>query len=143
MRPVNRRRDTGIYRLDGGEQVPCIDVFRAEDLAPIQVVEVEVVSECPVGAIAAQRGLPHMAVRVDHAGHENTAAGINLDGAVRHSEFLANCSDVLIDDENVATVHQPDTWIDAHHDGVAEHYWTAWGEVIGDWCRILAHLAHL
>ena len=55
------------------QQVARVHVLGPEGLAVRQVVEDEVLRQRPVGAVAAHRGLPHVPVRVDHAGHHDAA----------------------------------------------------------------------
>src|SRR6185312_3691925 len=53
VRPVHGGGHAGVDRLDRGEQVARVDVLRAEDLAPVQVVVDEVLGERPVCAVPA------------------------------------------------------------------------------------------
>ena len=83
VRPVDDGGDARFERLERGQPVAGGDVLRPE-LAPVlQVVPDEVLGQGPVGAVTAHRGLPHVPVGVDHAGHEDAAAGVDLDGALR------------------------------------------------------------
>ena len=84
VRPVDRRRHPGVQGLDRGQPVARGDVLGAELLAVLEVVPDEVLGQRPVGAVAAHRGLPHVPVGVDHAGHHDAAAGVDLLGALGH-----------------------------------------------------------
>ena len=84
VRPVHRGRHPGVDRLDGRQQVPGVDVLRAELLAPVQVVPDEVLGQGPVGPVRPHGGLPHVPVRVDHARHDDAAGRVDLRGAVGH-----------------------------------------------------------
>src|SRR5207248_4087416 len=107
MRPVNRCGDSGVYGLNRRQEVAGINIFGTEDLAPVQVVELEVVSEGPVGAEPTEGCLPHMAVRVNHTWHENTPAGVDLHRAIRHSELPPDFSDAVVNDEDITTLDHP------------------------------------
>ena len=74
VRPVHAGGDARVERLGGGEQVARVHVLRAEVPPGLQVVPDEVLGERPVGAVAAHRGLPHVPVGVDHAGHHDAVA---------------------------------------------------------------------
>ena len=78
VRPVDGRGHAGVERLDGREPVARRDVLGPELLAVLEVVPDEVLGERPVGAVAAHRGLPHVPVGVDHPGHHDAAAGVDL-----------------------------------------------------------------
>ena len=67
VRPVDARGHARVDGLQRGEQVAGVHVLGAEVAARLQVVPDEVLGERPVGAVAAHRGLPHVAVGVDHA----------------------------------------------------------------------------
>ena len=101
VRPVDRRRDAGVERLDRRQQVARVDVLGTEALAVFQVVPDEVLRERPVGAVAAHGGLPHVPVGVDHAGQHDAARGVDLDRAVGHRQLRADGLDPLADDEDV------------------------------------------
>ena len=49
----------------------------------LEVVPDEVLGQRPVGAVAAHRGLPHVPVGVDHAGHDDAAASRRSPGCPR------------------------------------------------------------
>src|SRR6266699_1203263 len=102
-----RDRFERIYRLDRRQEVAGINILGTEDLAPVQVVELEVVREGPVGAEPTERRLPHVAVRVDHARHENTAARVDLHRAIRRGELPPDFSDAAVNDEDVAALNRP------------------------------------
>src|SRR6266702_1151280 len=104
VRPVNRCGNAGVYGLHRRQEVAGINIFGTEDLAPVQVVELEVVSEGPVGAEPTEGCLPHMAVRVNHTWHENTPAGVDLHRAIRHSELPPDFSDAVVNDEDITTL---------------------------------------
>jgi hypothetical protein len=99
VRPVDSRGDARFQRLDRRQQVPRVDVLRAEDLSPLEVEPGEVLGEAPVGAVAAQSRLPHVPVRVNHARHDDAVARVDLEGAVGGLEVLSDPGDALIDHE--------------------------------------------
>jgi hypothetical protein len=78
-----------------------VHVLRAEDLAPLEVVPDEVLRQRPVGAVAAHRRLPHVAMGVDHAGHHDAVRRVDLDGAIRHGEARADGGNSVADDQHV------------------------------------------
>ena len=104
VRPVDGRRHAGVERLDRRQQVARVDVLRAEDLAPLEVEEDEVLRQRPVGAVAAQRGLPHVPVRVDHPRHHDAARGVDLVRPLRRLEARADAGDPVVDHEDVGVV---------------------------------------
>ena len=125
VRPVHRCRHAGVDRLDRGQQVTGVDVLRPEYLAPLQVVPDEVLGQRPVGAVAAHRGLPHVPVRVDHAGHHDAAAGVDLRRALRdrqpgpdRGDLVAGHQDVGSGQDRVRVVHGENGPV-AQHDGPA------------------------
>ena len=101
VRPVHRGRHPGVDRLDGRQQVPRVDVLRAELLAPVQVVPDEVLREGPVGPVRPHGGLPHVPVRIDHAGHEDAAGRIDLHGAVRYRQAVADRGNPLSANQHI------------------------------------------
>ena len=104
VRPVDGRRHAGVERLDRRQQVARVDVLRAEDLAPLEVEEDEVLRQRPVGAVAAQRGLPHVPVGVDHPRHHDAVRGVDLVRALRRLEARADPGDPVVDHEDVGVV---------------------------------------
>jgi hypothetical protein len=130
MRPVEGRGDAGVHRLQGAEQVARVDVLGAEHLAVLQVVEDEVLAERPVAAVAAQRRLPHVAVGVDHARHQDAAGSVDLDRALGHLQAGSDAGDRVVDDEDVGVLEHA-VRLDGDHDGVAEHDGPARREVVG------------
>ena len=107
MRPVNSCGDAGVYSLNRRQEVAGINIFGTENLAPVQVVELEVVREGPVGAEPTERRLPHMTVRVNHARHENAASRVDLHRAIRHSELPRDFSDAVVNDEDITALDHP------------------------------------
>ena len=101
VRPVDGGGHARVDRLDRRQQVARGDVLRAEDLAPLEVEEDEVLGQRPVGAVAAQRGLPHVPVGVDHARHDDAVGGVDLLRALRRLEARADAGDLVVDDEDV------------------------------------------
>ena len=83
VRPVDRRGDAGVERLDGRQPVAGGDVLRAELLAVLEVVPDEVLGQRPVGAVAAHRRLPHVPVGVDHARASRCRRGRRSPGCPR------------------------------------------------------------
>ena len=125
MRPVNAGSDASVYRLDGAEEISGMHIFCAEEFAPVDVVVIEIVCEGPVCAVAAQRRLPHVAVGVYHARHQNAAAGVDLYRALWDGELTPDCRDALINDEDITVLDSPQRWVNRQHGGVAEHHWAA------------------
>ena len=104
VRPVDGGGHARVDRLERRQQVAGRDVLRAEDLAPLEVEEDEVLGQRPVGAVAAQRGLPHMPVGVDHPRHDDAVGGVDLLRALRRLEPGADAGDLVVDDEDVRPV---------------------------------------
>jgi hypothetical protein len=104
VRPVHGRRHPGVDRLDRRQEVARLHVLWAEDLAPLEVEPREVLRERPVGPVAAQRGLPHVAVRVDHAGHDDASRRVDLERSVGGLQVRPHAGDALVDDEHVRVV---------------------------------------
>ena len=130
VRPVEGRGDPGVDRLEGAQQVARVDVLRTEDLAPLQVVEDEVLAECPVSAVAAQRGLPHVPVAVDEPRGQDAAARVDLEGALRHLERRADGLDRLAAHEDVAALDDAGR-VDRDDGRVAEDERSIRGEFVG------------
>ena len=136
--PVERRGHAGVDRFECAEQVARVDVLGAEDLTVLQVVEDEVLAERPVAAVATQGGLPHVTVGVDHAGHEDAGARVDLDRPLRDGEVLAHRGDRVVRDQDVAAEDHAGG-VDRDHDAVAEHDRSARNEVLG----VRAGVGHL
>src|SRR5438874_7036431 len=122
MRPVNRCGDSGVYGLNRRQEVAGINIFGTENLAPVQVVELEVVREGPVGAEPTERRLPHMTVRVDHARHENAASRVDLRRAIRHSELPPDFSNTVVNDEDIAALDHAKGGVNGQHGGVTKYH---------------------
>src|SRR6266702_2237136 len=122
MRPVNRCGDSGIYSLNRRQEVASINIFRTENLAPVQVVELEVVREGPVGTEPTECCLPHVAVRVNHAWHENAVGRVDLHRALRYGELPSNCSDAVVDHEDIAALDHSKRWVNGQHSGVTKYH---------------------
>src|SRR5579871_5285566 len=101
VRPVNRCGDPGIHGLKRAQQISSIDILGAEVLAPVQIVKLEVVRERPICAKPAQRRLPHMAMGIDHTGHQNAAARVDLHRSIWRSKLASDGSNAFVDDENI------------------------------------------
>ncbi len=133
VRPVHAGGDPGVERLQRAEEVPGVDVLGSELRAPVQVVPDEVLRERPVRTVAAGRGLPHVPVRVDHPGHDDAAAGVDLVGAVGNDETDADGGDPAVDHEHVVAVEHGAGGIHGEDGPAAEHGRTADGvRVHGD-----------
>src|SRR2546427_5392892 len=104
MRPVNRSGNTRVYSLNRGQEVSGINIFSTEDLTPIYVVEHEIVCEGPVGTKPTEGCLPHVAMCINHAWHENPAGGVDLHCALRNDKLPSNCSDAVVEDEDIAAL---------------------------------------
>jgi hypothetical protein len=102
--PVDRGGDAGVEGLDGRQEVAGVDVLGAERLAVLEVVPDEVLGEGPVGAVGAHRRLPHVAMGVDHARHDDAVGGVDLDRALGHRQAGADRLDPLADDEHVGVL---------------------------------------
>jgi hypothetical protein len=101
VRPVDRRGDARVERLDGCQPVAGGDVLRPELLPVLEVVPDEVLGQRPVGAVTAHGGLPHVPVRVDHPRHHDAATGVDLLRALRHVELRTDRLDAVVDDQDV------------------------------------------
>ena len=131
VRPVHRSGHAGVDRLDRRHQVARVDVLRPERLPPLQVVPDEVLGERPVGAVPAHRGLPHVPVRVDHAGHDDAAGRVDLDGVRGRLQGMTDRGDPLTGNQHVATTHNVVPFVHGQHDGVAKHHRSPRREVLG------------
>ena len=138
VRPVDRRRHTGVERLDRGQLVARGDVLRAEELAVVEVVPDEVLREGPVCAVAADRGLPHVPVGVDHAGHHDAAGRVDLGRAVRDVERRADGRDPLAFDEDVRVAKHGPGWGHGQHGAVPEDDRCSWPDVHAGVCSHVA-----
>ncbi|CAG7643969.1 hypothetical protein SBRY_30942 [Actinacidiphila bryophytorum] len=127
VRPVDGGGHPGVEGFHGAEQVARVDVLRAEDPAPLQVVPDEVLREGPVGAVAAHRGLPQVAVGVDHAGHDDAARRVDLDGAVGDGEPRADGGDAVADDQHVVAGEHLPGGVDGQDGAAAQDDGTARG----------------
>lgn len=115
VRPVD---DGGHARVEGlhrGEPVAGVDVLGAELPAVFQVVPDEVLGEGPVGAVAAHRGLPHVAVRVDHARHHDAARGVDLHRPVGDRQSRTDRRDPVVHDEHVGVREDLALTVDGQH----------------------------
>src|SRR5579883_3591259 len=121
VRPVNGCGDSSVYSLDCGEQVSGVNIFTPEDIAPVQVVELKIVCEGPVGSIAAQRCLPHMAVCVNHPWHENTTGCVNLHRAIRRCQLASNSRDALVFNEDIAMFDHARRGVNGQHGSVTKY----------------------
>ncbi len=121
VRPVDRGRDAGVEGLDGRQPVAGGDVLRPELLPVLEVVPDEVLGERPVGAVAAHGGLPHVAVRVDHAGHHDAAPGVDLGGALGDLQPLADRGDAVVQDQDVGVPQDRRGAVHRQDRAAAEH----------------------
>ena len=121
VRPVDGRGHARVERLDGREEVAGVDVLGAEDLPPLQVEEDEVLGQRPVGAVAAQRGLPHVPVRVDHPRHDDAARGVDLERASGRLQPGPDRGDLLADHEHVRVVEDVVGVVHGQHGAAAQH----------------------
>src|SRR2546421_1040701 len=126
MRPVDRCGDASVYGLNRGQEIAGINILRTEDLAPVQVVELEIVREGPVGTEPTECCLPHVAVRVNPARHENAVGRVDLYRAIRYDELSSNSRDAVVDDEGIAALDHPKRWVDGQHGGVTEYHRASW-----------------
>ena len=121
VRPVDAGGHAGVHRFDGRKQVARVVVLGTEDLAPLQVVVDEVLGEGPVGAVPAHGRLPHVPVRVDHARHDDAAGRVDLRGAFRHLEAVADRSDPHPGDQDVGVFEDRVRVVHRQHGRVTEH----------------------
>ena len=103
-------------------QVAGVDVLGTEQPAVLEVVPDEVLGERPVGAVRPHRRLPHVPVRVDHAGHHDAAGGVDLERAVGRGQAGADLGDPVVDDEHVAARHHRVRVVHGQHGPVAEQH---------------------
>src|SRR5205085_804402 len=115
MRPVNRCGDSSVYGLNRRQEVAGINIFGTENLAPVEVVELEVVREGPVSAEPTERRLPHMTVGVNHTWHENTPAGVDLQRAIRRSELPPDFSDAVVNDQDITALDHAKRGVNGQH----------------------------
>ena len=130
VRPVDGGGHPGLEGVPGREQVAGVHVLRPERPAVLEVVPDEVLGERPVGAVAAHRGLPHVPVGVDHAGHHDAAGGVDLEGALRGGEPGADLGDAVVDDEHVGAGQHPVLVVHREHRAVAEQHRPAGGHLV-------------
>jgi hypothetical protein len=81
-----------------------MDVLGTELLAVLEVVPHEVLRQRPVRAVRPHRGLPHVPVRVDHAGHHDAAGGVDLLRPLRDVESRTDRFDPITDEEDVGVL---------------------------------------
>ena len=120
VRPVDARGHAGVDRLQRGEQVPRVHVLGPEVLARLEVVPDEVLGERPVGAVAAHRGLPHVPVRVDHAGHDDAARGVDLPRALGHLQGRPDLGDPVAGHQHVGVGQHAVRGVDGEHRAAAQ-----------------------
>src|SRR5437764_4241341 len=122
MRPVNRGGNSGVYGLNRRQEVAGINIFGTANLAPVEVVELEVVGEGPVSAEPTERCLPHMTVRVNHTWHENTPAGVDLQRAIRRSELPPDFSNAVVNDQDITALDHAKRGVNGQHGGVTKYH---------------------
>src|SRR5206468_3202362 len=105
-----------------GQEVSCINIFSTEDFAPVYIVEHEIVCESPVGPEPTEGCLPHMAMCINHAWHENTSGGVDLHRALRNDELPPNCSHAAVGDEDIAALDHSKRGVNGQHSGVTKHH---------------------
>ena len=120
MRPIDRRRHAGVERFDRRQQIAGEDVLRTEDFAPLQVVPDEVLGQGPVCAVAAHDRLPHMAVRIDHARHDDSAAGVNFRCRVGDAQVRTDLGDALALHQDVRVAQDAVPVVHGQHGAVAQ-----------------------
>ena len=108
--PVDDRGHARVDRLPGGKQVARAHVLGPEPAAVLEVVPDEVLGERPVRSVTAHSRLPHVPVRVDHAGHDDPAGRVDLEGTFGSGETGTDLRDAIPDDEDV---------------GVGQHRWVS------------------
>jgi len=101
VRPVHDSGHAGVEGLDRGQQVARVHVLGAEEPPGLQVIPDEVLGQRPVRAVAAHRGLPHVPVRVDHAGHDDSVGRVDHDRAVRRVQTGPDGHDAVPGDQDV------------------------------------------
>ena len=127
VRPVDGGGDPGLERVPGREQVAGADVLGAELRAVLEVVPDEVLGEGPVGAVGPHRGLPHVAVGVDHARHHDAAAGVDDLRAVGGGQAASHLGDPVVDDEHVGVGQHGVLVVHGEHGATGEEHRPAVG----------------
>ncbi len=122
VRPVDARGHARVDGLQRGEQVAGVHVLGAEVAARLQVVPDEVLRQRPVGAVAAHRGLPHVAVGVDHARQDDAARGVDLPGPVGDCHARPDLGDAVAGDEDVRAGQHPVSGVDRQHGTAPQDY---------------------
>ena len=121
VRPVDGGGHARVERLDRRQQVAGVDVLGAEDLPPLQVEEHEVLGQRPVGAVPAQRGLPHVPVGVDHPRNHDAVRGVDLVRGVRRVQSGPDRGDLVADHEHVRVVQDLVVVVHGQHRAAAQH----------------------
>jgi hypothetical protein len=63
-----------------------------------------------------------MAVRVNHAWHENAAARVDLHRAIRRRELPPDFSNTVVNDEDIAALDHPKRGVNGQHGGVTKYH---------------------
>lgn len=134
VRPVNRRCNTSVEAFDCGQEISGINVLRTENLAPVQIIELEIVRERPVSTEPTKCGLPHVAMGVNHPRHEDTIRCVDLYCAIRHDELSSHSRNAVGYNEDIASLYHPKRRVNGQHRGVAEHHRTTWCKAITVCC---------
>ena len=121
VRPVDGGRDPRVDGLDGREQIAGEDILRAKVLAMLEVVPHEVLRQRPVRAVRAHRRLPHVAVGVDHARHDNAASRVDRKRVVGCLDVRADLLDHAPNNEHVALLQDAVRVIHGQDQPIAEH----------------------
>src|SRR5205814_1873866 len=105
--------------------VSGINILSSENLAPVYVVEHEIVCEGPIGTKPTESCLPHVAVCINHARHENTARSVDLHRALWYDKLPTNLSDMIVNDKNIAALDHSKRGINGQHGGVTKYHRTS------------------
>ena len=120
MGEVEQRRDARVERLERPHEVAGVHVLGAECGRDLEPDAAEVVQQGPVGADAAHRGLPRVAVRVHEARQHQRALGIH-DARVTHRRPLFQTRDQTVLDHDVDPFEAPLARIADQHPSTPHH----------------------
>ena len=123
--------------LKPAEQLVDVDVLRPVHRREFQqdVFEVSrasarraraIVDEDAVGEEAAQRRLELVVMRIDEAGHDDAAGGVDLARRRRRCRFGPTAEDLLALDQDVGLGKSPTARIHRHHGAAANDVATPW-----------------
>ncbi len=140
LRDVVHRGDAVIELGEPAEQLVDVDVLRPVHGGELEQDEFEiggaaarraraVVDENAVGEEAAQRRLELVMVRIDEAGHDNAAAGVDLGGAA-DVQVRSDRENLLALDKNVGPGKVAHMRVHRHHGAAANDITPAWSAAV-------------